>query len=291
MSYSDALKHIQQLIRSTEELAALGALARVKSANLVCAENLESALTQVMTIRDPLFFDDLRTEELTFLGATALGNLRRLTDLVEQPATAGQWNYTDPTVLEAQGQSSRAVTRFLTRHAQQDQDLFDILERGEPFLDVGSGVGWISISMAQQWPKLYVDGVEVFEPALQRAVQNRDQSGVADRVTFLHQSICDLDKESRYGAAFVPLMFLSEEVIRAALPRLRRAIRRGGMLFVAVYTLPDDPMIAALNTLQTAMSGGRVWTEDELKSLLADAGFTLEQNVSPGTPLNIYKAI
>ncbi|NDW54808.1 cyclopropane-fatty-acyl-phospholipid synthase family protein [Aliiroseovarius sp. PrR006] len=288
MAYADALKEIQALIRSTETLAALGALAKIKSGAIVADPNTHTALEQVVDAVDPAFFDDLSAEELSFLWATAYGNLSRVFDLVAHPDKPGNWDYSDPTVLEAQGKSSRAVTRFLNAHAQEDTEFRALLEGGARILDVGSGVGWISITLAESWPHIHVDGLEILPPALERAQINLANSEVSDRVRFLDKNVTELDEEERYDVIFVPMMFIPESALRAAMPRLCRALRPGGFLIVGNYRLSDDPLMRALNGLQTCISGGRVWDEEEIGELLLEYGFKLELDVAPGMPISLH---
>lgn len=290
MAYSDSLKQLQSLIRHSETLAALGALAKVEAGEVTPDKEIKSALVQVMNAVNPSFFEGISKDEASFLGTTAFGNLSRILELVASPDKPGNWDYTDPAVLEAQGKSSRAVTRFLTAHANEDQEFRSILDAGENFLDVGSGVGWISITMAEQWPNIKVDGLEILAPALELAQKNLSTSKASDRVRFIDKNLAALDAKNEYGAAFVPMMFIPEEVLATALPLLRKAIRPGGMLFVAGYRIPEDPLLAALNNLQTVISGGRTWKEEQLSKLLRENGFDIEKDVAPGMPISIHRA-
>lgn len=290
MAYSDSLKQLQGLIRHSETLAALGALAKVEAGEVTPDKEIKSALVQVVNAVNPSFFEGVSKDEASFLGATAFGNLSRILELVASPDKPGNWDYTDPAVLEAQGKSSRAVTRFLTAHANEDQEFRSILDAGENFLDVGSGVGWISITMAEQWPNIKVDGLEILAPALELAKKNLGTSKASDRVRFIDKNLTALDAKNEYGAAFVPMMFIPEEVLATALPLLRNAIRPGGMLFVAGYRIPEDPLLAALNNLQTVISGGRTWKEEQLSKLLRENGFNIEKDVAPGMPISIHRA-
>ena len=290
MAYSDSLKQLQSLIRHSETLAALGALAKVEAGEVTPDKEIKSALVQVVNAVNPSFFEGISKDEASFLGATAFGNLSRILELVASPDKPGNWDYTDPAVLEAQGKSSRAVTRFLTAHANEDQEFRSILDAGENFLDVGSGVGWISITMAEQWPNIKVDGLEILAPALELAQKNLGTSKVSDRVRFIDKNLTALNAKNEYGAAFVPMMFIPEEVLATALPLLRKAIRPRGMLFVAGYRIPEDPLLAALNNLQTVISGGRTWKEEQLSTILRENGFDIEKDVAPGMPISIHRA-
>jgi len=109
-------------------------------------------------------------------------------------------------------------------------------------------------------------------------------------LTFLKLNLTDLDYTEEYGCAFVPLMFIPHDVLIDALPRLRQAIIPDGFIFLAVYSNPADPITSALNELQTVISGGDNWSEEELAKLLKDNGFTLEIDITPEMPVSIYRA-
>jgi SAM-dependent methyltransferase len=55
---------------------------------------------------------------------------------------------------------------------------------GARVLDLGCGEGWSSIALAEAFPGIRVDGVDLDEPSLVQARRNAIRAGVADRVTF-----------------------------------------------------------------------------------------------------------
>ncbi|MEO8475426.1 MAG: class I SAM-dependent methyltransferase [Actinomycetota bacterium] len=57
-------------------------------------------------------------------------------------------------------------------------------EAGAKVADVGCGGGWSSISIARAYPNAEVHGFDLDEPAVERARENAEAAGVADRVTF-----------------------------------------------------------------------------------------------------------
>ncbi|HYP30171.1 MAG TPA: class I SAM-dependent methyltransferase [Blastocatellia bacterium] len=58
------------------------------------------------------------------------------------------------------------------------------LERGARAADIGCGGGRALIKMAREFPASTFVGYDIFKPALDRAVVNARQAGVADRVSF-----------------------------------------------------------------------------------------------------------
>ena len=50
--------------------------------------------------------------------------------------------------------------------------------------DIGCGTGWSSIAIAQAYPKVRVDGLDIDEPSIRTARENAAKSGVGDRASF-----------------------------------------------------------------------------------------------------------
>jgi SAM-dependent methyltransferase len=55
---------------------------------------------------------------------------------------------------------------------------------GSRVLDLGCGEGWSSVALAEAFPGVRVDGVDLDEPSLVQARRHAMRAGVADRVTF-----------------------------------------------------------------------------------------------------------
>jgi SAM-dependent methyltransferase len=292
MPYPEALKTIQTLIRNAETLAALGALYGARAGEKEANEAISSKLVAVQKAVDPGLLDDIGDEEALILHATVRANLRRVLELVEAPERPASWGFDDPVILQTQGKSSRRITELVSDFAARTPALSERLNGNARFLDVGSGTGWISITMAERWPSLVVDGFDIHAPALKLAEENRAASSVSDRVQFFDRNVTDLADRDRYAAAFIPVMFLPQKVVELALPALLRAVEPGGWLFFASFRVPDEPLMRALNDLQTTLFGGRVWAEDEATELLSRHGFDVVEDIGVGTgaPLNLFAA-
>lgn len=226
--------------------------------------------------------DDLAPEELRSLQAAVRVTLRIALHLVENPGRPAGWAFDDPVILQTQGKASRNNARPITQFAERTPSLTARLSQPARFLDAGCGVGWISITMAERWPQLSVDGIDIHEPALRLAEENRVASTAAERLRFHHRNILDLEAVNSYAVAFWGAVFFPGEVVHAALPLLHRAIEPGGWLFAAAYKDPDTPLEKALIDLRTTLSGGRVWSLDEMSRLLADHGFEVIEEIGEG---------
>jgi SAM-dependent methyltransferase len=114
--------------------------------------------------------------------------------------------------------------------------------------DLGCGCGWSSIAIARAYPNVVVDGFDLDEASVIRARENAAEAGLNGRVTFTVADISADDVELSYDAAFMfeALHDLARPV--EALRRIRRRLRRGGVLVVAdervaeQFTAPGDEM-------------------------------------------------
>jgi 2-polyprenyl-3-methyl-5-hydroxy-6-metoxy-1,4-benzoquinol methylase len=59
--------------------------------------------------------------------------------------------------------------------------------------DIGCGLGWSSIGMAQAYPNVWVDGFDLDEPSIEEAWANACKVGLADRLTFHSRDAGDLE--------------------------------------------------------------------------------------------------
>jgi len=196
--------------------------------------------------------------------------------------------YDDPGILETQGRSSRLVARLLTDYSKRQPEFATLLSDGAKFLDVGSGVGWISLTIAHEWPMLRAVGIDILEPALELAAKNLANTKLSDRVMFRKENVLDLEETEAFDVIFVPVIFLPEAIIDATFFNLRRALKPGGWLFAAAYRVPEDTKLAVLNDLRTTLSGGRAWTDIELEAIANDANLTSIGDIATGSPLHVW---
>jgi hypothetical protein len=71
----------------------------------------------------------------------------------------------------------------------------DVRLRAQPparVLDMAYGTGWSSIAMAQAYPQITVDGLDLDHDAISAARRSVEQAGVADRVRFSVTNAADL---------------------------------------------------------------------------------------------------
>lgn len=182
MSFEMFMKQLQILNSSVETLAAIGAELRLRSERLAGDPRVRARLQDVVQKIDPGLFDGLNPGQEHAALALIQTSFRQAVDLLENPTRPPGWSYTDPAILQSQGQVSRLIVRSIDIVAAQRPDIHSVMRRPGAFLDIGTGVGWLAIEAAPSWPALRVVGIDSWEPALNLARKNLAENEVAGRV-------------------------------------------------------------------------------------------------------------
>jgi precorrin-6B methylase 2 len=166
--------------------------------------------------------------------------------------------HTDPLLLQAAGDFSKNFARALTANIVPKLDGLAPLTT---FLDVGVGVGSLSIELATLWPQLKITGIDVWQPSLALARSNVKAAGLADRITLREQAAEAVTDERAFDLVWLPIIFMAERCIPTALDRAREALRPGGWTLLAFgnWDVPD-PHQRSYWRLRTTMMGGPLWT-------------------------------
>jgi predicted O-methyltransferase YrrM len=177
--------------------------------------------------------DDVRYEAYNGLDIVRAG--RRLPQLVEAFRVG---NAPPPLPWEPEGRAEGNRPRFInllgTEWLPAIVDL-DVRLRAEPparVLDVACGTGWSSIAMAQAYPDINVDGVDLDRDAISAARQNAKRAGVADRVMFSVTDAAELGGTAGYDLVtiFEALHDMSRPI--EALSAARQMLSEDGTLLV-----------------------------------------------------------
>ena len=204
-------------------------------------------------------------------------------DFLAKSDRALGWGYTDPDVLDSAGEVTQGFANALVRIAPDLPGLADRLQASDgKFLDVGTGVGRLSIAMARRFPSLHVVGVDTWAPALALARHHIAEAGLRDRVELREESGADLPDHEAFDLAWIPAPFVPPQAIGPLLDRVHRALKRGGWVLFATAK-PGEDLRGAVMRFRVAQWGGRPTTQDEVEKLLAHAGFT-DLKVLPGPP-------
>ncbi len=157
--------------------------------------------------------------------------------------------------------------------------------------DVGMGLGWSSIAIAQGYPGVRVDGFDLDETSVAAARANAEAEGVDDRVRFHDRDAGDPALSGRYDFALAVecIHDMSDPV--GVLAAMRRLVGDGGPVLVVDekvadrFAAPGDDVerymygFSILHCLPVGMTEqpsaatGTVIRESTMRGYAADAGF------------------
>ncbi|TIV94317.1 MAG: class I SAM-dependent methyltransferase, partial [Mesorhizobium sp.] len=142
---------------------------------------------------------------------------------------------------------------------------------GAAFLDIGVGVGALSVSML--WPGLRAVGIDPSPEAIAQAHANVRAAGLADRIA-LHTGLAqEVTLDEMFDLAFVPSAFIPEAHVRAIVPRCQAALKTGGWLLLAMINPGPDALGEALAGFRTTMWGGTVFEKGAAQALVEHCGY------------------
>ena len=264
MAYEQMMAVTAPLIASAEAVAALAARIKLDELGEVGDPDVRAALDRVIsTLTVPGLFDGFdETERRSMIGLVT-SFLKQALELIENPGRSGGWVYTDPVVLQSQGQSSGAV----------------LAREGARILDIGSGVAALSISCCRVWPQASVVGVDPWKPAMKLGVQNVSEAGLENRITLRAIAIEDITDTDSFDLAWMPAPFLPRAVLESSVPVVARSLRPGGWLVLGRYAAPQGALPEALADLRTVRGGGTPLSEDDAVALLERGGLANVRSV------------
>jgi len=277
------------LTTAAEAAAALAAKLRLDMEGGNADPAVAEALDRVVSlVAPPGVLDDLDDASRRAGVGTVTSFLRQALDLIEDPARPGGWVYTDPVVLQAQGQSSGDVAGLISRVVATLPGLEDALARNDAcILDIGSGIAALSIACCRVFPSATVVGLEPWGPAMEIGRANITAAGLEDRITLRTDRVEEVGDEAAFDMAWMPAPFLPPMVLEAAAPRVAASLRPGGWLVLGRYAAPADPLAEAIADLRTVRGGGTVLTDEEAIALLERAGLANVRAVPSDWPFPI----
>ena len=214
-----------RLVASAEALAALAARLRADVEGIALDPEIESALDEILA---ELGVDvaALSDAERLGVGLMARSWLRQAADLVEKPDRPRGWSFDDPIILRSQGRSSATIAPAFAQVPELDAALS---ADGAVLLDVGAGVGGLSVAFCRQFPGLRVVGLEPWDvPREMAEIDGYD-------VELRDQRVEDLTDEAVYDVAWVPGPFLPPEILPTAFSRVHAALKPGGYVVFGLY--------------------------------------------------------
>ena len=246
----------------TEAFAALGA--RLGASEDQSDPALIAALDEVCAAGGLPDANSLTPEQRSMLTDMVRSSFKQA--LASLDATNGDsgWAHTDIAVLDGQGRASTNLVPYMAQ-------VVGAAPTGA-VLDVGTGVGLLAIALARRWPDANIVGIDVWEPALERARHHVAEAGLGDRIEIRNQDVTTLAESDRYDCGWLPAPFLPSEVLATAIPRVIEAVKPGGLVAIGVQRTPEDPLAAATQRLRNISDTGATQTVDSVLAMCHDAG-------------------
>lgn len=206
--------------------------------------SIPAAVATVLTDRDSLSYMAPFAGLLTSLG-------RAIDDVVEAYRTGGGVGWREHGEGARCGQAEANRPMFLQllgrEYLPSIDDVHALLSRGARVADVGCGLGWSSIGVAQAYPAVTVDGFDIDEPSVATATEYAAAAGVGDRVRFHAVDVATLEADGYDLALALECVHdLADPV--SVLASMRSLVRPGGVVIVMdervgdAFTGEPDPV-------------------------------------------------
>lgn len=249
--------------------AVTDALDRADAELLVAAGILSTDDDRFTLARDePLYRDGV------VLANASSAYLRRALQHAEG-GTAG-WDGQDADLVLRQGRSSVRIVGVLAAWFPQMPSVQAAFRAGTArFLDVGVGVGAISIGLCQRFPGITCVGLDVVPEVLVLGRAEVEAAGLSDRIELRELSVTDLADDAAYDLGWLPQPFIPRTAFEAGVVCMFRAVRPDGWLVVPLMTPPDlDSAFERAAVVHGAhVLGGGPIEVSEAADLLERAGF------------------
>ncbi|RSM91689.1 SAM-dependent methyltransferase [Kibdelosporangium aridum] len=158
---------------------------------------------------------------------------RRLPELVDVYRTG---DAPAPIPWEPEGRANPNRTQYLNLLGKQwlpaIPDVHKRLSAGARVADIACGLGWTSIAMAQAYPDITVDGLDLDAKAIEIAQRNAAEAGVGDRVTFSAKDASELTSAEPFDVVFIIEALHDMKYPVDALAKARNLLAPGGSVLV-----------------------------------------------------------
>ncbi len=226
-----------------------------------------------------------------------VGCVKPLPAILDAFRTGGGVPYEDYGADLAEGQAGTTFPQFRHLLAQEwipaMPDVLARLQTDPParVADIGMGLGWSSIALAQAFPSIRVDGFDLDAASVDAARLNASEAGVADRVTFHLQDAADagLDRAFDFALAVECIHDIPNPV--PVLAAMRQLVGTNGPVLIVdekvaeTFSAPGDDVerymygFSILHCLpagmaeQPSVATGTVMRAETLRRYAEEAGF------------------
>jgi len=192
-------------------------------------------------------------------------------------AEAGEvgWSGEDLDIVRAQGRASAAAADMIVEQLTWMPGSREALASGSGrFLDVGVGVGAISVRICELHPGATAVGLDVLPQVLEVAADDVRRLGYDHRIELRRLDVADLDDVHAFDLAWLPQPFVPRSSLGVGLARVHDALRQDRWLVMPVSApTGDDAFERALSRHAAHVLGGGPITREETEDLTAAVGF------------------
>jgi predicted O-methyltransferase YrrM len=265
VSFEQVMASVGQWMVAAEALAAVGAELSLSPSGADVSPEVRSALRAVSSAAGLENLDRLPPQQREMAVGLIRLTLHHAVELVDRPARAPGWSYTEPAILEGWGRGSMIVPGAIKATAPELADV-------RSFLDVGTGIGLLAVAAARVWPNASVVGIDIWSPSLELAQKTVREAGLEHRITIRDQDAAALDDVAAYDCAWVPTFFFQRPLLETVIQRVFRALQPGGWMVLGRFVAPPNPLAAATSYLRLVRGGGADYDVPELSEALRQVG-------------------
>lgn len=238
------------VITGTHERYAREWLEQQTVTGILTVQNPQATATQRCFALPPAHAEVLTAVDspnyLTPLTKMLAGSVKPLPAILNAFQNGGGVPYSDYGADFREGQGSINRVLFLQELGQDwlpaIPDVHERLQSDPParVADIGCGVGWSSIGMAQAYPNALVDGFDLDEPSIESAWQHASQAGMNGRLNFHVRDAADPTLAGKYDlvTAFECVHDMSDPV--GALRTMRQLAGQDGTVLIADERVGDS---------------------------------------------------
>jgi hypothetical protein len=237
---------------------------------LLAAGLLSQSGTDTFAVTEP----DLAAINGDVLADGVKAQLRRALEHLDRRDVG--WSGVDPELVISQGRASRAAAEFISRALLPtmpgSQAAFE--SGSARFLDVGIGVGAISIRLCQLYDGLHCVGLDILDEPLKLAAAALEKHQLTDRVKLRRQSVTDLNDEDSYDLAWLPQVFIPRAAFEEGCRRVHAALLPDRWVIVPLAaTTANNAFEVAVFAHTAQLLGGGPMHPSEATALLTAAGY------------------